>query len=121
MVWYEALATPIPNYAVAILTGQASQGIFRIKWILELGISHQHLPQKNEAEQVALVFNIKNSRNSELHSTELHFNFFSRLVFEYSESTLEMCNTDKTVETFNGFSALLFGYALVCLQVFVIN
>lgn len=88
-------------------------------WILELGTSHQHLPQKNEAEQVALVFNVKNSRNSELHSTELHF--FSRLEFKYSERTLEMCNTDKTVETFNGFSDLLFGYALVCLQVFVIN
>lgn len=63
----------------------------------------------------------KKGKNSELRSPELQFHFFSCLEFEYSERTREWCDTDRTVKAFNSFSDLLFGYAIVCLQVFVVN
>lgn len=63
----------------------------------------------------------KKGKNSELHSPELRFYFFSCLEFKYSERTCEWCDTDRTPQAFNSFSDLLFGYTIVCLQVFVVN
>lgn len=96
---------------------QESQCILKKEPIQESGIEKEK--RKEEGGQFSPVFDVQ--KNSELHSIESHFQFFSCSEFKYSERTFELCDTDRTAETFPGFSDSLFGYASMCLQVFAVN